>query len=148
MGIAKGTNESLIPYSSSNRILNPGDLRRFAFLDFRTIPLATAALLDPRNYSMDGRELKLEYAGADAVRRSGLQPKPAVDSGRRSKGKRFDAGEGVDTIEEGSPAKRAKLGKQKEGSGKQHRLRPGAALATAQREQTAIVPSEGKKTKF
>lgn len=128
--------------------------RRFAFLDFRTPQLATAALTDPRNFSIDGRDLKLEFASADAVRRSGLQPKPEGGKGKGKGGgprqhKKRD-GEAQVEVEEGEddqPAtKRTKY--TKEGSGKHHRLRPGAALAGAPREQPSIVPSEGKKIKF
>lgn len=38
-------------------------------MDFHTSAYATASLIDPRNYRLDGRELTLEFAGADAVRR-------------------------------------------------------------------------------
>ena len=43
----------------------------WAFLDFVDITEATAALTNPRNHRMNGRDLKLEYASPDAVRRGG-----------------------------------------------------------------------------
>jgi RNA recognition motif-containing protein len=41
----------------------------FAFVDFTTTDFATAALINPRNHHLNGRDLVIEYAGADAVRR-------------------------------------------------------------------------------
>lgn len=41
----------------------------FAFIDFFSPAYATASLIDPRNSKLDGRELLLQYAGADAIRR-------------------------------------------------------------------------------
>ena len=42
---------------------------RFAFIDFESTAKATAALLEPRNGRLLGRELIREYAGVDAIRR-------------------------------------------------------------------------------
>jgi hypothetical protein len=44
----------------------------WAFLDFTMTEYATLALTNPRNHSLDGRALVVEYASPDAVRRSGL----------------------------------------------------------------------------
>ena len=44
----------------------------WAFIDFATTEYATQALTNPRNHSLDGRALVVEYASPDAVRRSGL----------------------------------------------------------------------------
>lgn len=43
----------------------------WAFVDFHTTVQATAALIDPRNHSLNGRALVVEYASAEAVRRGG-----------------------------------------------------------------------------
>jgi len=44
---------------------------RWAFVDFTTTEFATLALTNPRNHSLDGRALVVEYASPDAARRSG-----------------------------------------------------------------------------
>lgn len=49
--------------------------RRFAFVDFTTTEHATSALINPRNHTLDGRKLVVEYASADAVRRGAPKPK-------------------------------------------------------------------------
>jgi RNA recognition motif-containing protein len=41
----------------------------FAFVDFASIDNATSTLINPKNHRFNGRELKVEFAGADAVRR-------------------------------------------------------------------------------
>ena len=134
----------------------------FAFLDFRDTQLATAALIDPRNYSMDGRDVKLEYAGTDAVRRSGLHHNVAGNlarapktntTGRKSGTKSSLLGENVthgqdrEKIPPPLPM-HSGVPKEKVSVGKHHRPRPGAALASAPRGQASIVPSQGKKITF
>jgi RNA recognition motif-containing protein len=47
-------------------------LIRWAFVDFTTTEYATLVLTNPRNHSLDGRALVVEYASPDAVRRSVL----------------------------------------------------------------------------
>jgi len=133
----------------------------FAFLDFRDTQLATAALIDPRNYSMDRREVKLEYAGADAVRRSGLHPKAVRVEGtsktnarRRESAKKSSVSEDViahgQFREENTPRlpKQGGASGEKVAGGNHHRARPGATLASAPRQQASIVPSQGKKITF
>lgn len=44
---------------------------RWAFVDFTSTEHATASLINPRNHSLDGRKLNVEYASPDAVRRGG-----------------------------------------------------------------------------
>jgi len=141
-----------------------GLCKGFAFIDFITPQHATAALLDPRNYSMDGRALKLEFASADAVRRGGNGPrKPANPQGPRqprvvqSRGEypvvHSTSNNKVQADGEEEPAAK----RPKKQSRDVHlrtdgpagvRPRPGAALAAAQREKTGIVASEGKKIVF
>ncbi|KAF9508131.1 hypothetical protein BS47DRAFT_1488500 [Hydnum rufescens UP504] len=129
-----------------------GLCKGFAFLDFITPQHATMALIDPRNYSLDGRTLKLEFASADAVRRGGnlIQSKNGAVSGHvDSKSGRGPRRSESDTMADPSSTRR-KLG----GRGlsridaKNARQRPGAVLASAQREQAGIVPSSGKKIVF
>jgi len=131
----------------------------WAFLDFTDVAEATAALTNPRNHTMNGRELKLEYASPDAVRRGGQlgskdterpRKKPRVDDLQKTRQKREDPEDASETPqynqeEEITPRKerRERLGK----DGKA-RPRPGAALAMAKRENVAIVESEGQKIKF
>ena len=133
----------------------------FAFLDFRDIQLATAALTDPRNYSMDRREVKLEYAGADAVRRSGLHPRAvgvegASKTNARGRESAKKSGVSGDDVAHGQvreekvsrPPKQGGAPGEKVAGGNHHRARPGAALASAPRQQASIVPSQGKKITF
>ncbi|KAG5339173.1 hypothetical protein C0989_005300 [Termitomyces sp. Mn162] len=46
-----------------------GLCKGFAFVDFKTTEDATAALINPKNHRLNGRDLVVEYAGPDAVRR-------------------------------------------------------------------------------
>ena len=155
---------------------------RFAFIDFATTEQATAALINPRNHRLDGRKLVLEYASADAVKRSGLHrdkdDKSSEDRGeRKSKKSRPDKqtrismkeasraalsgedfvtiinGTNVDKTNEPSDSPKRKRGQQpRDGRSQQdrpkRRAKPGAALAQAQREKVAIVPSQGTRTLF
>jgi len=52
---------------------------RWAFVDFTSIEHATAALVNPKNHRLDGRNLVVEYASAEAVRRGGAGPRPKLD---------------------------------------------------------------------
>ena len=54
---------------------------RWAFVDFTSTEHATAALINPRNHSLDGRKLKVEYASPDAVRRGGGPREPDKHGG-------------------------------------------------------------------
>lgn len=54
---------------------------RWAFADFASTEHATAALINPRNHSLDGRKLKVEYASPDAVRRGGGPREPDKHKG-------------------------------------------------------------------
>lgn len=46
-------------------------MSRWAFVDFHSVDAATAVLINPKNHKLDGRQLKVEYASAEAVRRGG-----------------------------------------------------------------------------
>lgn len=41
-------------------------------MDFETVQHATEALIDPRNYLLNGRKLTIQYASIDAARRGGF----------------------------------------------------------------------------
>ena len=55
-------------------------------MDFTSIDHATSVLINPKNHHLNGRELVVQYAGADAVRRGAVKTKP-VD-GAPKKGRR------------------------------------------------------------
>lgn len=58
---------------------------RWAFVDFVDTEGATAALTNPRNHHLDGRNLVVEYASPDAVRRGGHRPAPGEKPQARDK---------------------------------------------------------------
>nr|GAT58503.1 predicted protein [Mycena chlorophos] len=153
-----------------------GLCKGFAFVDFVTTEDATTALVNPRNHHLNGRELKVEYASADAVRRG--QPKErGVDSGGSRPPRHNKEGKRTGPRPE-RPSKREHVeptavkakseeaherpahtslkkefkGKEERGDrdrkGPKNRPRPGAALAEAKRESAAIVPAQGKKIMF
>ncbi|KAJ8482640.1 hypothetical protein ONZ45_g14878 [Pleurotus djamor] len=155
-----------------------GLCKGFAFVDFTSIENATSALINQKNHHMDGRDLVVEYASAEAVRRGTHQQhgkrdrmRPNAEDTRRTPGGKRqhradeeDAGEGGGGYDEKQndqtpqedevPAKRARTETErpwKSGKpGKRERIRPkpGAALALAKRESAAILPSQGKKIVF
>jgi len=59
---------------------------RWAFVDFTSIEHATASLINPRNHSLDGRKLTVEYASPDAVRRGGGPRGPDKHKGDEGSG--------------------------------------------------------------
>jgi len=147
----------------------------FAFVDFTSIEHATNALINPRNHRLNGRDLVVEYASADAVRRGGgggpknvKQDQPGKRERLQQYGKekgansllkhdrhRFKGDRGGDTLVEEStieptitprPLERQK--RTRENHSHKKRARPGAALAQAPRQSAAIVPSEGRKIVF
>lgn len=108
-------------------------------------------LIDPHNHHLDGRKLVVEYASPDAVRRGGG---PRVHESKDTQQKPNGKTEKEDPEEEEAAPSRAKKpkiigeGDTRKKGGKARRAKPGAALALAQREKVAIVPSTGKKIKF
>jgi RNA recognition motif-containing protein len=148
----------------------PTEASRFAFLDFTSTEHATAALINPRNHRLNGRDLVVEYASADAVRRGGgprSQSEHKSGPGKRHGGQQPDA--------ESHPRTQSRPGRRGEND-KEHRTqqddaesirrnqkeaprhiradrvrgrpKPGAALAQAPRESAAIIPSQGQKIVF
>lgn len=148
---------------------------RFAFIDFTSVEHSTAALINPKNHHLNGRNLLVEYASPDAVRRGinivrppgertanqgkkrphrteRLQARAAQRGGAPADG---EAAEDAPEGEAGARPKRpwehkdsAPAGEGVRHKGPKSRPKPGAALALAQRESVAIVPSEGQKIKF
>ena len=141
---------------------------RWAFVDFTSTEHATAALINPRNHSLDGRKLSVEYASPDAVRRGGGPREP--DSSKKltrtgERGKKVRKPKSAGYIRKGpkSAERRSvndgegELEKKREatgggerapGRGISGRRKPGAALASAQRGTAAILPSQGQKITF
>lgn len=157
----------------------------WAFVDFTRAEYATMALTNPRNHSLDGRALVVEYASPDAVRRGGLghtslggsneepsttkakgsnrrPPKAeriadkAAKSGIRTAaadaGVESPASEEIQKEEHASSSSstlpRHKHRPSPHSTRKARREKPGAALASALRESSAIVASTGKKIIF
>lgn len=153
---------------------------RFAFIDFFTPAYATASLCDPHNARLLGRDLKLEYAGADAIRRGAVkQPgdRPREFNGRRADHARsgFQRGpkpEGNGTAsgaeeeqqqaapEPGTfdpdaplPKKHKETKEEREArraanpAKTNRRIKPGAALANAQRGKVSIDHRASMKAK-
>ena len=55
-------------------------------MDFTSVEHATAALINPKNHHLNGRNLVVEYASPDAVRRGAPKGKSADGSARKVKG--------------------------------------------------------------
>jgi RNA recognition motif-containing protein len=88
-GDTKATKEDWIRKVRLGTFEDSGLCKGWAFVDFATIAAATAALTNPHNYALDGRELKVEYASAEAVRRgaakgsaAGTKPKERKEFGK------------------------------------------------------------------
>ena len=144
----------------------------FAFVDFTNTENATNALINPKNHRLDGRNIILQYASPDAVRRGGtgtghtstvkkIEKKKMGPRGerlqRRAALARMRGEEHNEKIADAKKsalvrAKTEKVMKFKSSRGKQEHFRsrpkPGAALAQAKRESVAIIPSKGQKIKF
>lgn len=147
----------------------------FAFIDFFSPAYATASLIDPHNAKLDGRELLLQFASADAVRRGApkgqmIGPRPAARENRRPPKRQFEdtLQERKDIKEDLGPAPepgtfdpdaplikkhkdtKEERQKRREALGSStRRTKPGAALANAQRGKTGIdldAPKAIKKT--
>jgi len=142
-----------------------GKCKGWAFIDFYTIPQATAALLNGRNHTLQNRTLVVEYAGADAIRRGGNRsaatkrdhnPIPARELPSFSqKMEEQYVVESVPAQEvelEPTKAPRRDRGDRQAGKGARggptRKLKPGDALAKAPRARMGVVKSEGKKIVF
>ncbi|KAG8909842.1 hypothetical protein FRC00_009328, partial [Tulasnella sp. 408] len=154
-----------------------GGCKGWAFLDFDSAAHATAALLRLPNHYFLSRELKLEFASADAIRRGGYVEDPE-NPGQYVygfKGVPSKNGKKASKRKDMRPprAKRAQVRQEKEEertkekerllaegvpvvtaapsvapAERKTRPKPGSALAMAKRESVAIVPSQGKKVVF
>jgi RNA recognition motif-containing protein len=142
-----------------------------------TVEHATSALINPKNHQLNGRNLIVEYASPDAVRRGApkgkssdgpiakdrrnrLPTRPYHDfSSNRSFTQPKEASESADTckspVADSDPMNDTPSVKERISSkgdvrhkGPKTRPRPGAALALAKRESAAILPSQGHKITF
>ena len=148
----------------------------FAFLDFHSVDLATATLINRKNYAWDGRALLLQYASEDAAKRAGSGPKRnhRVPRTERTLGmdkaimrppkRKFEPVAVVDVNPEpiapsadipepaSAPEHLAPPARKNDQRGKKWeaagRPRPGAALAMAKREKVGIVEAQGNKITF
>ncbi|KAG1752417.1 uncharacterized protein EDB91DRAFT_1215906 [Suillus paluster] len=140
-----------------------GACKGFAFLDFTSTEHATAALINPRNHRLNGRDLVVEYASADAVRRGGgprLQQNTVTDNTdtesrpqSHSRPRRRDEDEKEHRTQrddaESTPQRNQKEApRHMKADRSRGRPKPGAALAQAPRESAAIIPSQGHKIVF
>ncbi|KAJ7639274.1 hypothetical protein FB45DRAFT_1001197 [Roridomyces roridus] len=147
-----------------------GLCKGFAFVDFTSVEHATSALINPKNHQLNGRSLVVEYASADAVRRGAPKAKREEGGGGggdrkqrprkepRSSGPRAEKREKRPAMDSNVPVAAASqdadaaaphnADSESRRKGPKSRPRPGAALALAKRESTAIVPSQGKKVVF
>ncbi|TEB37148.1 RNA-binding domain-containing protein [Coprinellus micaceus] len=154
-----------------------GACKGFAFIDFSSVDNATSALINIRNHLFNGRELKVEYAGIDAVRRGPAKHLVPAASGAKGGKDRGEGGKSFkprgpkpskpayDTernmeVDEPAPAPAPREDKPSWNDRPKKRVlndtrkvprarpTPGAALALAKRETAAIVPGQGKKTTF
>ncbi|SRR5258706_7802730 len=145
--------------------LYPPGAFRWAFVDFTTTVFATLALTNPRNHSLDGRALVVEYASPNAAQRSGLghsrDPNEETSSKRthsyasRRPLKAANEGDESEEAQEGQDAPPSTVSPHKHqprlsprSTRMARRAKPGAALASAPRESGAIVASTGKKIIF
>lgn len=144
-----------------------GNCKGFAFVDFRDVDGATEALKDKSCRKLGGRFLRMEF-GEDRSQRTKQEKFKSRNSG-------YSNEDGAETAEHGagadtsySQSKSTDTGydnyqerpKRKHDSrhsgndrksqsiGPNKRLKPGLALATAQRAKPSIVPSAGKKITF
>jgi len=132
-----------------------GVCKGWAFLDFVSTEHATAALTDRRNHSMDGRQLKVEFASPEAVaaglkhKGSGLsREKPrnskakATYDGGKEQEERFE-NEGHET----RPAKRRRssVAAGPDASG---RLSGSGKAIVSALQGGSTIPFQGKKIKF
>lgn len=147
-----------------------GKCKGFAFVDFTSIEQATNALTNPRNHRLKGRDLVVEYASPDAVRRGGGGPKISKPERQGKKDKDELKAEGStmrrdkrlvkpghrddttatisgDTTELITVSRESRK-RGSEDRAHKRRAKPGAALAQAPRESAAIVPSQGQKIVF
>ncbi|KAF9226802.1 hypothetical protein BS17DRAFT_794241 [Gyrodon lividus] len=146
-----------------------GACKGFAFIDFTSIEHATNALVNPSNHRLNGRDLVVEYASPEAVRRGGGPRNAKQDQnggGGRTDKKAFEhtpkrpfqrpvkqEGHGDTKKVEAEETLSTRPHSQRPNRGGQDRshkarARPGAALAEASRQSAAIVPSQGLKIVF
>ena len=139
-----------------------------------TVEHATSALINPKNHQLNGRNLVVEYASPDAVRRGAPKGKSSdgpIAKDRRNrlpstqrpyngfksnhsfsqpKGTSESADADKSPIADSHPMNHTSISSKGDvrHKGPKTRPRPGAALALAKRESAAILPSQGHKITF
>ena len=148
------------------------EISRFAFVDFTSIEHATAALINHRNHRLNGRDLVVEYASADAVRRGGGSRLQNHEHKSRPREIRTGRQHDSEAQSQSRPRPRGRNEGEREHRTQRNdveslprrsfkeasshtkidrprsRPKPGAALAQAQRGSAAIIPSQGQKIVF
>jgi RNA recognition motif-containing protein len=134
-----------------------GNCKGFAFIDFRDIEGATAALKDKSCRKLAGRVLRMEF-GEDRSKRTKqdksnlhTRAKPAESYDNNNSNNNNYHNEDREYNEEPKDQQRKpkrKFEGKKSDSSSNKRLKPGLALATAQRAKISILPSAGKKITF
>ncbi|KAH8105978.1 hypothetical protein BXZ70DRAFT_917633 [Cristinia sonorae] len=81
-GKEKETPERWIRKIRMGTFEDTGKCKGWAFVDFHRKEDATEALVNVRNHRLDGRQLVVEYASPDAVRRGGAGPRPEKDKAK------------------------------------------------------------------
>jgi RNA recognition motif-containing protein len=118
-----------------------GKCKGFAFIDFKDVEGATAALTDKKCRKLLGRDLRMEY-GEDRSKRKPKSKTTESDSVEDSSETKAPISS---PVSEPAFDRRKPKGPRPASNG---RRTPGAALANAQRATSAIVASTGKKVTF
>lgn len=137
-----------------------------------TVEHVTSALINPKNHQLNGRNLVVEYASPDAVRRGAPKGKSSDGPTAKDRRNRFpsrphhdfrstpsfsqpkETSESADAgkfpIADSEPINHTSVPSKGDvrHKGPKTRPRPGAALALAKRESAAILPSKGHKITF
>lgn len=139
-----------------------GNCKGFAFVDFRDVDGATAALNDKSCRKLAGRFLRMEF-GEDRSKRTKqekFQNRPRTDdasAGAAESQENFSSYQNDNKADGSAPEQSySERPKRKhdfknnfqKSNDSNKRLKPGLALATAQRAKTSILPSAGKKITF
>ena len=139
-----------------------GNCKGFAFVDFMDVEGSTNALKDKSCRKLGGRFLRMEF-GEDRSQRTkqdkskslGSHHRQSYDESAQNQDKssapsNHNDSAPADTYQDRPKRKHDNYNNNKKSQsfGPNKRLKPGLALATAQRAKTSILPSSGKKITF
>lgn len=134
-----------------------GNCKGFAFVDFRDVDGATEALTDKSCRKMGGRILRMEF-GEDRSKRTKQEKfqnrthnhNEESHEERKAPVERAPVESAPESYQERPKRKHDYKSNDRKSRdfGSNKRLKPGLALATAQRAKTSILPSAGKKITF